>query len=618
MLQRLHRITLWILFVGCWGFLTFVSCTPERDKPAKTFRFIDRVSHSTATYTRAELTSLRNEGYAGGYVTVRGQTRRSLVTSPSSKLSFATDIPTGSQLSFSIAVATLTKPKFASPIEFRLSIRNGERIEVLFRESIGRSKRNRWFDRTVHLGNWPEEKGEIVFETKTGSSEETLFPLWGTPSLTSGLKTIPPYNLILISIDCLRADHIGAYGYARDTTPSINMFAEHSVLFEQAIATSSTTLPTHMSMFTGLTPSEHGASNLTKLSAQAPYLPEILANSDFQVDGIVSGAYLAQNFGFERGFHSYLSLHQPRAARTVDAALSVLDRPTSQPRFLFVHFIDPHWPYQPPEGFQERFGPIQSDVPKMLNKVLKQIPPEGKHEITQAVDLYDAEIAYADQELGRFFVELKKRGLYDTSFILLTADHGEAFYEHKNWQHGWTLYDEIVHIPMILKWPKSKQQGRVATLVSQTDVFATLLGQTPVSLPHARSFDLTQNVEMRSQNRPRRYAISEFTSNPPPGEPPVKHISLRTSSNKYVASFQTDTDGFSIYDIITEELYDLHSDPLEIQNLANSSEAKLLSFRKGLAAYLEGARTFKSWQDGGLVLEDEAIIKRLKALGYMQ
>ena len=255
-----------------------------------------------------------------------------------------------------------------------------------------------------------------------GDDHDALFPLWGNPVLsTAEAKTGTP-KLFLISVDCLRADHVGTYGYARDTTPNIDRLGLDGVVFETLIATSNTTLPTHMSIFTGLTPSEHGASNLHQLSRSVAYLPEIFAASGFLVDGVVSGAYLAQNFGFERGFHRYLSLERPRASVTIDAALQVLDRARGQAHFFFLHLIDVHWPYDPPTELQERFGPIQTDVPALQNKVLRQIPPDEPREIQQAIDLYDAEIAYADHELGRFFDALKARGLYDDAFIIVTAD----------------------------------------------------------------------------------------------------------------------------------------------------------------------------------------------------
>ena len=552
-------------------------------------------------------------------MTLRGETRASMLLPSATPTSFAVDVPADGVLRFAIAAATLTNPKFRTPIDFVITIKSGSDEEVLFRESVERSERNRWHDREVDLTAWADALAEITFATDVPADEPDLFPLWANPVLSKPDDRAGIPKLILISIDCLRADHVGTYGYSRDTTPRIDRFAQDSLVFETAIATSATTLPMHTSMFTGFTPSEHGASNRNKLNRSVPYLPELLAVAGFRVDGVVSGAYLAQNFGFERGFHSYRSLQRPQAAETVDAALKVLDRASGQAHFLFLHLIDAHWPYEPPTELAERFGSIQTDVAGMLQKVLKQIPPDSPAEIQQAIDLYDAEIAYVDHELGRFLDELETRGLYDEAFIILTADHGEAFYEHDNWQHGWTLYDEIVHVPLVIKWPERAERGRIDAQVSQTDIFATLLSYAGVSPPHARATDLAQFAGGSQPDAKRRYAYSEFTSSPAPGELPIKHVSIRSGTFKYIATFRTDGDAeLSIVERITEELYNLERDPHETDNLVDETPHNLEGSRSGLDAYLDEARAFRDWRQGDAVIEDDAIRERLRALGYLQ
>ena len=585
---------------------------------AKPFVFVEYVESSRETFDRKDLPSFRDAGAIAGRVTLRDETRLSLMPPSSSRLSFAVDVPDNAVLRFAIAAATLTNPRFRSPVEFELTIRSEDRQETLFRERLERSQRNRWFDRDVDLGPWAGRQVRLFFETRLESGDDAeLFPLWGNPVLAAATERADIPMLILISFDCLRADHVGVYGYPRDTTPSIDAFAEDGVVFETAISTSATTLPTHMSVFTGLTPSEHGASNRRMLSRSVPYLPEILAASGYQVDGIVSGAYLAQNFGFERGFHTYRSLKRPRAADTVDAALEVLDRTQGQPHFLFLHVIDAHWPYDPPPELTERFGPVRVGVPRMLNKVLNQIPPDGPDEIEQAIDLYDAEIFYADRELGRFFDELEARGLYDGAFIMLMADHGEAFYEHDNWQHGWTLYDEIIHVPLIVKWPHGAKKGRVATQVSQVDIFATLLAEAGITAPHARATNLAETAGTPGSPRFRRYAVSEFTSNPPPGEPATKCVSFRTDKLKYVATFRTGPEELTVEELVREELYDLIRDPGESRNLGLDAPPALEDFRRGLSDYLEESRVYRAFDRGDAVIEDDAIRERLEALGYI-
>jgi hypothetical protein len=166
----------------------------------------------------------------------------------------------------------------------------------------------------------------------------------------------------------------------------------------------------------------------------------------------------------------------------------------------------------------------------MLHKVLMQIPPDGPAEVAQAVDLYDLEVAYADREVGRFLEELKARDVYEDSLIILTADHGEAFYEHGSWQHGWTLYEENVHVPLIVKWPGNSRRGRTKQLVSQVDIFATLLEQAALASPHSRSTSLTALAAPETSGLVRRHAVSEFITNPSEGETAYKKVSLRTEA----------------------------------------------------------------------------------------
>jgi arylsulfatase len=594
-----------------------VACRPADPGAPTSVRFLDHVRGSTATLTRADLATFRAEEYQAVRVTLRDETRASLFASQTPS-SFAVEVPANGVLRFAIAAATLTSPKFRMPIDFTITIQTVDKREVVFRESIARANRNRWLDREVDLAAWAGAEAQITFTTDVPADEPDLFPLWANPVLASADDRGVP-KLILISIDCLRADHVGTYGYSRETTPRLDRFAGDAVVFETAIATSATTLPTHTSMFTGFTPSEHGASNRNMLSRSVAYLPELLAEAGYRVDGVVSGAYLAQNFGFERGFHSYRAMTHPRAAETVDAALSVLDRARGQAHFLFLHIIDAHWPYDPPAGLEERFGPIQTDVPSMLQKVLKQIPPENPAEIQQAIDLYDAELAYADQELGRFLDELEARGLYDDAFIIVTADHGEAFYEHGNWQHGWTLYDEIVHVPLVIKWPGGAFGGRIGAQVSQTDIFATVLHAAGVSPPHNRAMDLALFSGGAEPEGSRRYAYSEFASNPAPGELPIKHVAIRSGTLKYIATFRTDDEAeLSLVERLAEELYDLERDPEELHNLVDEQPSTVEGFRNGLSAYLDEARVFRDWRQGEAVIEDDAIREHLRSLGYIQ
>ena len=190
-------------------------------------------------------------------------------------------------------------------------------------------------------------------------------------------------TLVLISVDCLRADHVSAYGYARNTTPNIDGFGTEGVIFRNATSVSSWTLPTHMSMMTGLMPSLHGVSRKYKLNSSVPYLPEILADNGYQTLGVVAGGYLSQRWGFERGFDVYRMLIERRASEIVDVALELARGTRSAKKFLFVHLFDAHWPYVPPRGFRDRFDERPPDISDIMPKADAGVPPSGPEEIQQ-------------------------------------------------------------------------------------------------------------------------------------------------------------------------------------------------------------------------------------------
>jgi arylsulfatase A-like enzyme len=477
-------------------------------------------------------------------------------------------------------------------------------------------------DREADLSRWSGKKVRVTFETKLGGSvpdRQPILAVWGSPVLVSSTAEHEKPNLILISIDCLRADHVGAYGYERNTTPRIDGLAKDGVVFKTAVSTSSWTLPTHMSMLTGLPPSIHGATRRNKLDVSVPYLPEMLARSGYRVDGVVSVPNLSQAFGFERGFHSYFFALDPGADQLVDVALDLIRRGDGQPHFLFLHLLDVHWPYSPPSDFRVRFGERPADISDLLDKVMADKVPSNQEEINQVINLYDGEVAYVDQELGRLFDELKAAGLYERSLIILTADHGEAFYEHGYWKHTQTLYEEMVRVPMIVKWPEESPTGKVETLVSQTDVFPTVLeavGPTPAG---TWAMSLRRHVDRGPQKMNERTVVTEVTWDALPNRAAMMKIAFRSEEFKYIATLHgSAVNELSASGVRQEELYDLTRDPSETENVMLESEHQLRFFRKELRDYFAEASTLRAARRGEAVTLDDTTLERLRALGYVE
>ncbi len=304
-----------------------------------------------------------------------------------------------------------------------------------------------------------------------GESEPATEPL----SATRGV--------VLISIDTLRADHLGCYGYSRDTSPFIDSLAARGVLFEHAFAPLPGTLPSHMSMLTGYYPPEHGVYPPNGvLSPEIEMLPELFQRSGFRTGGFTENGYVAGRYGFDRGFDvfdDHIESSYDDVERTVARALDFLRGLQPEDRFfLFLHTYAVHDPYEPPEPYASQFGsprPPDAFAPTGPNLIAFN---RGKGEISAAAlahyrSAYDASIRYVDDVFAGFFDELHILGLDRDLTVLLTSDHGEEFLEHGKMVHE-QIYRETMHVPLIILHPQVTPR-RVSSVVEGIDVTPTLL-----------------------------------------------------------------------------------------------------------------------------------------------
>jgi arylsulfatase A-like enzyme len=581
--------------------------------------FVAHTDRARSFFDDGQFRSFRKNPALTGPITFDGDTRQALIPPLPAEITFEVDVPKDPILRFATGASTLGAPVLGASVEFRVSVIQDGRREIVFTDTIKRAAPNQWFDHEADLTPWAETTVRVSFETR-GPSTRSVLPAWGNPVLSSRTATTSR-KLILISIDCLRSSHLSAYGYQRPTSPRIDELAADGVVFESASSTSSYTHPTHMSMLTGLPPSIHGATRTSHLPRDVPYLAELLADSGFRTDGVVSGAFLSQSFGFERGFHTYRYVQDPGASHLVDEALRRIDNGQGQPQFLFLHLFDAHWPYSPPPDFRARFGPRPDDISTLLERVRDKQPPQSAETIRDVVNLYDGEIAYLDQELGRFFDGLRTRKLYDDALIIVTADHGEAFYEHGHWEHTQTLYEEMVRVPLIVKWPRGGPRGRIATHVSQADVFPTIVHEAGLSTSSggdgagqtAWSFGLREPKTERT-------TIIEVTWEPLPSRGAVMKVALRRQDSKYIATLSADTlDELADGAIRSEELYDLDTDPEERHNLIEQvDDPARRAYRRELRSYLAERRRLRRERRGEDVVLDNAVFEQLDALGYIE
>lgn len=307
-------------------------------------------------------------------------------------------------------------------------------------------------------------------------------------------------NVIVVTIDTLRADRMGLYGHRRDTSPNVDRFAQDAIVFDNAITPQTMTTPALASMWTGLHPHQHGVlRNLFLLPDAYETLAERLAAESYDTAAFVSNYVLIRELSnLQQGFVHYddeldqkrLAGGERRAGPAIDRVLEWLDSRSDAPFLMWVHLMDPHGPYTPPPPFDTRFA-RRGGKPRIIPR--KQIPLYqflGSRDRRFYVDRYDGEIAYMDQEFGRLIAGLRERGLYDDALILFNADHGEHLGEHGAYfSHGSHAYEGALRVPLILKLPREHERApdslppRDATLVSLLDVAPTILDVLGLPVP---------------------------------------------------------------------------------------------------------------------------------------
>ncbi len=434
-------------------------------------------------------------------------------------------------------------------------------------------------------------------------------------------------NILFITIETLRADHVGCYGYRRNTTPAIDQLAREGARFTQAIAASPWTMPSQMTMFTSVHPSEHQAIDYHhKLLAGLTTLAAELKKADYQTAGITSNPSCYGKFGFSRGFDHYddftvflvtdlnvfeehekpLPFHQTITNKTVSRmALQWLKkkRDKTRPFFLHLFYFDPHYDYTPPQKYARLFTDPKYNGKQDGTGILElRGTTINKAEKQHIINLYDAEVRYTDDHIAKIIGELKKLRLYDDTIILVVADHGEEFWDHNSLAHDHTLYDELVQVPLVIRWPAKIKAGTVITeQVSHLDVMPTLLAMAGVPVPQqCRGQSLLPLLTGNKKGFVQGPAFLET-------EVEEKLRGIRTSTRKIVRDLETGALAF----------YYLRKDPKEQRNLAGTrKERSFQQLRKQFEAWekaMQKAREKKTAK--GKV--DPKILKKLKALGYM-
>lgn len=301
-------------------------------------------------------------------------------------------------------------------------------------------------------------------------------------------KDLP--NIIFISIDTLRADHVSCYGYEKKTTPMIDMLAQKGVRFTKAFAPAPWTLPSHASMFTGLYPSKHKAiDERVAVEKDIAMLTEKLQAAGYETGGFVTHYYLSKDYGFDRGFDKFVMKIDEKAETITKLAATWIRDNRKKPFFAFIHYFDPHTPYYPPAEFRTKYFPkdlieIKGDTRDVLSIIHSKYPEKREKTLRALLALYDGEIDYVDSSISELYKKLQLFKLDRNTLIVITSDHGEEFYEHGLMEHGFTLYQEQLHVPLIFYCPEKIAMGKTSDVpVSLVDLFPTLLEYAGIPLP---------------------------------------------------------------------------------------------------------------------------------------
>ena len=296
----------------------------------------------------------------------------------------------------------------------------------------------------------------------------------------------PLPNVLLVSIDTLRADRLGCYGYERDTSPNLDRFArERAVRFELAVAESSWTLPSHVTMLTGLHPLTHGAVIPARAaSGDVEFLAETLARAGYYTFGLTDGGWLSRGWGFDRGFRSFEAVDNDFSDCVDDAIDYMRHRSGKGPWFGFLHTYDVHCPYDPPEPWFSRYqspGAVPVEVEGRCGNPHFNEQELASGEVQFLSDRYDGSVRRVDEALGRLFDHLDATGAWDDTIVIVTSDHGEEFGEHGQVGHERTLHREALFVPLLIAVP-GHEPRLVRSPVGLADIVPTVLGAIGVGM----------------------------------------------------------------------------------------------------------------------------------------
>ena len=482
-------------------------------------------------------------------------------------------LPPDARLRFAIAAEERTWQIDAAPVDFAVHAELGGATAEIYRRRLDPSRRPEdrgWQEADISLADLAGKSVRFRFSVRASApgDDRPQLPLWADPRVIAPAASEPrrPF-VVLVSLDTLRARSMSAYGYGLGTTPEFQRIAAQGALFENAFTTFSNTLAAHMSMLTGLYPAAHGVYTSARLSAAIPTLAEKLRGAGYQTAAITEDGLITAGAGFARGFAHYVedkttAWHEVGARRTFERALAWANAHADEPFFLFVHTYAVHAPYAP--------GPAYRD--------LVTAPP------TPSADRlsYEQEVREVDDDLARLVGGLDGLLGRDRYLLVVTADHGEEFREHGLVFHV-QLYDEVMHVPLLFRWPGRIPAGRVIEqTVSLVDVAPTILGMAGVGERSGwrDGWDLAPLIEGATL-APEPWREVVFAESPQLGRGRGPHTYVGRSGR---AKCMLEGGSGAV------RCFDLTTDPDERNPLSPNSSAALTALASEVSAYRDRAK----------------------------
>ena len=570
---------------------------------------------------------------------VLGMDVNTLTAPPGSQYAFDVDLPENGILEFGAGIArgvnseAVRKMLAAGEgnVLFRVRLEMSGRSRAIYQESIGLPPLTE--ERTAKLvpARVPlPAAGGAARISFTTEGPPGVFSFWADPVVyRPGRPGRPGRKVVLVSIDTLRADHLGCYGYGKDTSPNSDALARDAALFDNVYAPTSWTLPAHVSLLTSLSCFRHGVNlESDTIDRSLPTLADLLRSNGFYCAAVTGGGFVGAVFGFSKGFDLYAQSENSlvdSAATTFDAAAKWIDANGDKDFFLFIHTYQPHGPYVPPPPYDRMFldpEPLWTmiDIGGHIGGpygIFKELPDQERRNI---VGLYDGEVRSTDDGLvGPLIAKLKDLKIYDETMIVVTSDHGEEFFEHGSWEHGRALYDESLKVPLIIKFPGSKFRGkRIEPFVRLIDIMPTVMDVFGIE---EEGFDLDGRSLLplikgreKSDRAALAYLAGGVLSSPVPEKLAItdgrsKVILNRPYSREALGAFL-----FPPPPYVEVETFDLEADPRERTNIVS----RKASWTGNLVALMQEIQNKGGARSGGKAEIDAETKQKLRALGYIR